>query len=125
MDKLLVLLSWRKRKEYQLQFAMFCRAANATSNSIHGRKLGEILSILGRCEVPTSNGDEIVEAFQEKSEFRRTSNGVDGSISPALTWTKQSWKKSRSVAGTVTKVSFTFLATAARTIDSTRGHVDR
>ncbi|KAF0914426.1 hypothetical protein E2562_028510 [Oryza meyeriana var. granulata] len=42
-----------------------------------------------------------------------------------LTSTKQSWKKRRSVAGTVTKVSLTFLATAARTTDSTPGHVDR
>lgn len=40
-----------------------------------------------------------------------------------LTSTKQSWKKSLSVAGTVTKVWLIFLDTACLTIHSTFGHV--
>jgi len=39
------------------------------------------------------------------------------------TRTKQSWKKSRRVAGAVTKVCWNFFATAERTNDSTFGHV--
>jgi hypothetical protein len=38
-----------------------------------------------------------------------------------FTWTKQSWKKSRRVAGAVTNVWWNFLLTAERTSDSTFG----
>jgi len=42
---------------------------------------------------------------------------------PLITCTKQSWKKRRRVAGTVTNVWWNFFLTASLTMFSTLGHV--